>query len=221
MDPEPVRPDPATIVISTPRGNPNTAGLTLLRNGPQPFDFEITVTYGSGASGWLAVDPAAGTAQAGAATVRLTPSVANLNLTIYSATLRVSINGSPGFDVPVSLTVRNPILRVVHTGNADGGASVEDNEFVRLGYFDTNEGTFSFEVEVPFGEDVYLHDLYEECEFDGFYLDGRKLPGHGRIGPLTILEDTTIEANYLLCTSCAVILVLFPLVGMRLTRPNL
>lgn len=97
---------------------------------------------------------------------------------------------------------------------------VEDTEMVRLGYFDTNEGTFSFEVEVPYGEDVYLHDLYEDCDFDGFYLDGRKLPGFGRIGPLTISEDTTIEANYLACSTCAVILFTLNIVGLIRTRPR-
>ncbi|MCH8807462.1 MAG: hypothetical protein IH986_15450 [Planctomycetes bacterium] len=232
--PEPVVPDPAAIAISTTRTNPDTAELTLRRNGPEPFDFEITVTYGSGASGWLAVDPAAGTTEEGVATIRLTPNTANLNLATFNATLSVSINGSPEFGVVVELTLRNPILRVVHSGGGHGSAWADyyDNaaaSSVYLGGFNSEDGTYSFEAEVPYGEGVYLDGAKGDCSFfNGFFLDGDPLPPDPEtriVGPVTILQDTTIEADFapdlLACSSCAVILLLFPLVGMRLTRPRL
>jgi hypothetical protein len=234
MNPEPVRPEPERIDISTPQGNSNSATLALRRNGPEPFSFDTVVSYGPQASGWLAVDPAGGDAENGTVTLRLTPNVAGLNLASYEATLSVSINGLPEFDVPVSLTVRDPILRVVHTGQGGGRVWTEyfdnaRNRSVYLGNFDTEEGTFVLETEVPFGEGVYLYDSEDECSIaNGFYLDGAPLPEdpeEGRVGPVLIDMDTTIEAdfapNYLLCSSCGVILMLVSVIGMNLARRRL
>gem|GEM_PF-4426265 len=234
MAPEPVVPDQSMIEISTPVGaRVNPGSLTLSRNGPEPFDFETSVTYGPEAANWLSVSPANGRAESGTTTMTLTPNVTGLGLASYDAMLNVSINGAAAIDVPVQLVLRNPILRVELSGQGGGSAwaTYFDNansQSVYLGGFDTEEGTTFFEAEVPLNEGVYLYDSYDECSLsNGFFLNGRSLakdPNEARTGPVLIDGDTTIVAdfapNYLLCSSCAFIMFTLNIAGLVITRPR-
>ncbi|RMF80198.1 MAG: hypothetical protein D6744_08445, partial [Planctomycetota bacterium] len=97
MVPEPVVAEPDAISLSHARtGRISPSTLTLHRNGPEPFDYEVQVSYDGGEEipQWLTVSPAAGIAADGVANVSLTPSTRGLQRTTYGATLAVTINGA-------------------------------------------------------------------------------------------------------------------------------
>jgi hypothetical protein len=237
MVPEPVVISPTTVAISGPQtGLLGPAFVRLARNGPEPYMFTTQVTYGPEADGWLTVTPASGAASGGSATLTLAPDTSGLPLAQYSATVRVTINnGVASFDVPVGLTVRNPILRVVHSGGGSGSvyAYYYDNAVgsdVSLGEYDTDAGTFSFEAEVPLGEGVYLQGYADECStYNGLFDENQRPlpfqePNDGGALPVPINRDTTISADfapeYLLCSSCATLTLALNLVGLWRTRPR-
>ena len=238
MVPEPVVADPPAVEFSTPQGQQVTrATLLLRRNGAEPYTFEVSISFGPESSEpWLTVDPGYGTAEDGGVSIQLTPiNVDSLAHATYSATLSIKINGSWGIEVPVHMTVRDPILRVVHSGHGRGAAwaTYYDNArgySVPLGEYDTASGTFSFEAQVPLNEGAYLNDGYVgDCSvFQGFYLeDGRAVYYQDEGGspvPVLIDRDTTIEArfvpSYFLCSSCGLILLTLSAVGLRFTRPR-
>jgi len=241
MVPEPVVVSPTAIAISRAQsGRIDPAEVQLARNGPQPYTFATQVTYGPEAEGWLTVAPPAGEASGGRATLQLTPDTSALPRAHYTATLKVTINnGVASFDVPVDLTVRNPILRVVHTGRGGGFVVAAywnaPGHRVTAGVYDTAGGTYGFEAEVPLNEGVHLYADDDRCSvFSGFYLEGgTPLPYNEEeeifgllavVGPVLIDGDKTVFAdfvpNYLLCLSCAVILLTLNIVGLRLTCPR-
>lgn len=161
MVPEPVRAIPERLDISRARtGRIDPALILLERRGTAPYNFDVSVTYAGDTAGWLAVNPASGTAASGGASIALTPNTSSLERTTYAARVSILINGSPALDIPVSLQVRNPILTVRHSGQGGGQAWARffsnrdsfDRERVKL--FSTLDSTFEGQVEVPEGESV-------------------------------------------------------------------
>lgn len=232
MVPEPVVSEPASFDINAAQsGRVDPAVLELTRNGSEPFDFGISVRYGPQGADWLTVDPSSGTAEDGHATIQLTPQTSALALAAYEATLDVSINGATRLEVPVRLNVRNPIIRVEHSGQGHGYVRAEyyDNASeitVYLGSYNTRDQVYFFEAEVPLNEGVYLYaTVHERSCFNGFFQNGSPLPfnsDQGRTEPVPIDGDTTIEAHFALdlCGTCGVALPLLGIAGLWLTKPR-
>lgn len=203
-NPEPVRVDPERITISTPRGGVNTATLRLERRGIEPYRYDISADVA-----WLQFSQTSGTSESGAASIVITPDVANLQLSTYRTTMHVSINGAPRFEIPITLVVREPILRVRHTGGASGGGSiiVQAGESEVGSIFTLLPGE-SFSQQVSLGTEVRLVlNTEDPCTiFNGFYdeqghglalfdVDGNPLdPGAGQSG--NIFDDPFFEGGY-------------------------
>ncbi len=166
--PEPVVASPDELSLSAPRsGRITPATIVLQRNGPQPYDFAVTT---DSIPPWLVVTPRAGQAVGGMAELSLAPSAAGLPLdSIHAAELEVTINGRAAFDVPVTLRVRLPILRVRHDGQGGGLAWAEYNpdpndpfgDEVRTELFNTTEGILEGEIYVPENRSVFLRTYTE------------------------------------------------------------
>jgi hypothetical protein len=234
MVPVPVVADPSPIAFGTPQGpQPRGASLRLVRGRPEPYTFNVSVSYGPGAVDWLSPAPPSGAATDGSALVDLFPdNIANLAHGTYSATLSISINGASTLQVPVEMTIRNPVLRVFFSGRGGGSAFAQyfDNvsgEAVFLGAFTTSEGESEFQCEVPLYEDVYLYAASSDCSVfrDFIAEDGTTIPISptvGFYGPVLIDRDMTIEAHFasdlFACTGCSMALMTFSFIGLRITR---
>ncbi len=223
--PLPVTANPDPLALSAAavgRATPGT--ITLTRDAETAYAFEVAADT---IPSWLEVTPRSGTAEGGRASIQVTPRTGGLALNSYEATLAISINGVERLQVPVSLQVRLPILRIVHIGSGHGTVSARywDNalEFnVQLGMYDTRDGDFELEVEVPVNEGVYFTAFDDgDCSFfQGIFLeDGTLWPTGEGAAPLLIDGDTTVEArfvaNQLMCATCSMILLTIAAFGLR------
>jgi len=231
MVPERVSADPARVRIDRPRtGRISPATLTLRRNGPQPFEFEIAE---ASIPDWLTASPRSGSAAGGVQTITLTPDTSRLSLTTYEATLEVSINGARVFDVPFTLVVREPILTIKHSGQGGGSVWVEydpdpndiANDYENVEAFDTRANTFESQISIPEGRSAFLRAYTEgDCSvligmFDengarindpNWHYWESNVPCNGcEAYPVWVRMDgdRTVTADYALsgmaCTACA------------------
>ena len=172
MVPEPVVADPPSVALSHARsGRISPSLITLRRNGPEPFDFDVQIAYDGGedAPQWLTVSPASGMAIDGQVDISLTPDTEHLRRATFGATLAVSINGAAALNVPVSLEVRNPTLTIRHIGQGGGQVWVEydpdpndlTSEYVNLEVFNTSEGTFEGTISIPEGRSAFVRAYTE------------------------------------------------------------
>ncbi len=249
MNPEPVVADPAAIHMSAPRRTGRADGLlSLSRNGPQAYEFAVSVVYGPGASNWLNAVPATGTAESGRASVALNARNLPFALGEYSATVQVEINGAPALEVPVTVRVREHILTVRHRGQGGGLVIVEytdpvTREEVAVTAIDTSAGIFEWSAEVG----SRLSTIRAYTEGDCSNLDGIFDRNGVRLDDPEFLTETfeppcespngcatnwtfadtfdgdqevTVDFSLsgLACTACAFMLLFVSLVGMSLTR---
>lgn len=181
MVPEPVRVDPTSLDFSRPRiGVIATAPLTLTRNGPEPYGYDVQIEFTEGDPMWLTVNPSNGTAGDGQATLSLAPRTVNLRRgKVYAASLAVSINGARAIDVPVNLEVRDPILTIHHAGQGGGSVWAEYdpdpndpvNDYVNVEVVDSSKNIFDASVSIPEGRSAFLRAYTEgDCSIvQGIY----------------------------------------------------
>ncbi|MGE3180126.1 MAG: CARDB domain-containing protein [Phycisphaerae bacterium] len=173
-NPEPVRANRARIDIETPRSGVNTATLRLERAGNEPYQYEITADHD-----WVRFTPSSGAAELGMADIVITPEVADLELARYNTIIRIAINGNQRFEIPLSVLVRLPVLRVVHSGTGAAGGLFElyffnetNEEYEPSWLFSLglDEPTFSTSTD-PDQSAAYLEVFaIEDCVlFNGFY----------------------------------------------------
>lgn len=88
-------------------GNSKTLGETLTNPNNAPLIWNVSITYGSGWAGWLAVNLSNGTIPSnGNQALSVTANTSALTSGNYSATLTFSGNFSPNEQVPVTLVVQ-------------------------------------------------------------------------------------------------------------------
>lgn len=104
---------PASVAFAAVRDQaplPAPKTLALGTDAGAPVAFGVAVTYGPGASGWLAVSPQTGTAPLD---LTVAPSTSALAPGSYTATIRITpANGTPARDVAVTYDVAPPSLSV-------------------------------------------------------------------------------------------------------------
>lgn len=123
---------PASLTFNALRlaSNPPTQDVTLTTQGSLPLNYNTSVTYGAGASGWLNVPlngTAPGTVTAGVNTTSLQPGSYTATLAINTATQSVSV--SVTYVVSEPTLTRSPALL---TFNAAGGGALPVSQDVTL-----------------------------------------------------------------------------------------
>lgn len=109
--------NPTVINATVPANLSINKTLTIINDGVENLIYTMEVAYGSGASGWLTVDPMGGNIGASsnlAHTLTINPS--GIELGDYQATLTISSNDpdTPQLDVPVNITITEPSSVQVH-----------------------------------------------------------------------------------------------------------